>query len=92
MADTYILFQPNNDAVPPFQFQTTIAEGMVTVTIQWNCAGERWYFEIMDSSGKTLLFAPLIGSSMTSDINLIHNISASKLIYREPNQQFEITI
>lgn len=83
-------FQPDSNSIPPFQFQTSLAEGLRSVAFTWNVAGERWYMEVKDSTGSTLLYRPLIGSPMSYDINLISTISQSSLVYREDNQTFEV--
>ncbi|MXV44319.1 hypothetical protein GS501_04570 [Saccharibacter sp. 17.LH.SD] len=91
MADLFT-FQPDPQSLPPFQFQTSFAEGLRSLSFYWNAAGERWYMNIQDSTGTTLLYAPLIASPVGYDINLIRSISSSSLIYREANQVFEVTV
>lgn len=92
MVDHYIKFPDINDTENTFQFQTSVAEGLITVTFLWNMSDERWYFKVLNSKSGVLAYRPLIGSPMLSDINLFRNISTSKCIYREKNKTFEITV
>lgn len=87
----FITFAPHDNASPPFSFPSSISEGLVTIDVVWNWAGERYYLRVKNDIGTTLLFTPLIGSPMGYDINLIRNISASKLVYRAPTNTFELT-
>lgn len=92
MSTEIIAFTPSDESAPPFQCQTSIAEGLVTLSVTWNMAAERWYIRVQNSSGDTWLYRPLIGSPMTNDINLISTISTSKIVYRADNSAFEITL
>lgn len=91
MATDYIPFQPDENSAPPFRFQGSAAEGLLTFSLTWNMAGERWYLRVQDSHGETLLYRPLIGSPPDQSINLIRTISRSQLVFREKNNVFEIT-
>lgn len=85
-----IPFTPDDNSAPPFSAQITTSEGALSLSTWWNMAGQRWYIKVEDTNGQTLLYRPLIGSTMTRDINLIRAISASSLVYREDNQAFEV--
>lgn len=90
MSTDFISFQPNENGAPPFQFKTSIAEGLITVSITWNLAAERWYMRVQNSAGVTYLYRPLIASPAGYDINLISTISRSSIVYREKNTAFEV--
>lgn len=91
MVDHYIEFPEDTSERETFQFQTSVSEGLLTVSVSWNIADQRWYFKVTNSHAKTIAYRPLIGSPASYDINLFRHISQSKCVYREKNRTFEIT-
>lgn len=89
---TVIAFQPDNTAAPPFQVTVTLDGVGYSLQTAWNFYGKRWYFSLTDQGGNVLIFAPLIGSPLDSDIFLAPGLfSTSTLLYREASTQFEVT-
>ncbi len=89
---TVIPFVVSSTATVPFQAIVTLDGSQYSLTTTWNFYGQRWYFSIQDLSGNLILTMPLIGSPLTSDINLVYNIfQTSTLVFREDSNQFEVT-
>lgn len=86
------------DFAPPvnqmFQFQPTLDGNQYIVTVPWNQYGKRYYINIQDLLGNTVLFVALIGSPPDYDINLISLrpdiFTTSTLVFRQATQQFEV--
>lgn len=88
---TVIPFVISNTATVPFQTVVTLDGNQYSLTVAWNLYGQRWYFTILDLSGNRILTMPLIGSPLTSDINLVFNVfQTSTLVFREDSNQFEV--
>lgn len=85
---TIINFTPTPFA--NFQFQATLDGSSYTVIVTWNIYGERYYVSIYTLTNKLVLSIPLIGSPLEYDISLTAGYFSTKLIFREPKQQFEI--
>lgn len=73
-----------------FQFQPTLDGANYTVIVNWNLYGERYYVNIYTLTNQLVVSLPLIGSPLDYDISLTAGYFNTKLIYREPKQQFEV--
>ena len=83
-----IRFSPSDDA--NFQFQATFDGDVYNVIVTWNIYGERYYINIYDLNNNLILCFPLIGSPIGDNISLTAGYFATQLVYRVPNQQFEV--
>lgn len=87
---TTYAFQPT--PVAPFQFQPTLDGAVYTAIITWNVYGRRWYLNLYTLTGTLVVCLALIASPAGFDINLVAGyFSTSSLVYREGQQQFEVT-
>ena len=89
---TLIAFQPNNQQAPPFSAVFTMDGIVYNGSATWNVYGQRWYFTLKDQAENVIWNGPLVGSPLTSSIELAPGIfTSSTLIYREDTGQFEQT-
>ena len=85
---TVVNFTPN--PYSNFQFQATLDGANYTVVVTWNLYGQRYYISIYTLTNHLVVISPLIGSPLDYDISLTAGYFDTKLVYREPMQQFEI--
>lgn len=78
-------------ALEPFQFQPTLDGQTYTALVKWNFYAQRYYVEIYTLGGELVLAIPMVGSPLDYDISLTETKFTSKMVFREPSQQFEIT-
>ena len=57
---TTVQFTPS--ATQVFSFQPVLAGTNYSATIQWSVFGQRWYLNLMDATGASVLFTALVGS------------------------------
>lgn len=74
---------------PPWTGQVTLDGQAYTVNILWNLHGQRYYLQIVNGSGSTVLFTPLIGSPLDFSIDLVYGLFASTLVYRADTGNLE---
>lgn len=87
---TVVPFVPSTSS--PFQFQLTLGGSDYTAIVTWNLFGQRFYFNLYTVQGALVVAIPLAGSPVDYDINLVEGyFDTSKVVYRAPNRQFEIT-
>ena len=87
---TYIDFVQSS--VTPFQFQPTLDGATYICTVTWNIFGQRYYLLCQKVTGELVFNQALVGSPLDYDINLVGAyFSTSKLVFRNPTQQFEIS-
>jgi hypothetical protein len=86
---TYIDFAPS--AYTPFQFQATLDGQVYNVVVPWNNWSPRYYLQINNLTGSNALTIPMVGSPLGFDISLTAGFFNSTLIFRSPNNQFEIS-
>lgn len=84
-------FQFRPTAIQPFQFQPTLDGAVYTCFVLWGLFGQRWYVWLYALNGTRVLTIPLIGSPNDSDISMTAGYFASKLIFRESSNRFEVT-
>jgi len=88
MTTTTFKFTGNENSAVSF---TPSLDGAVyNAVIKWNLAAQRWYLTITSNSGARMLTRPLVGSSNTSDINILFGIFTTKLIWREASGLIEV--
>lgn len=73
-----------------FQFTATLDGSNYTVVVNWNLYGQRYYVNIYTLTNQLVVSLPLIGSPLDYDISLTAGYFTTKIVYREPKQQFEI--
>ena len=89
---TYVVFQPNAQTAPPFSATFVLDGQTYNGAATWNVYGQRWYFTLTDQLGDTIWNGPLIGSPLTSNIQLAPEIfETSTILYREDTGNFEVT-
>ena len=86
---TYIDF--TQSTVQNFQFQATLDGEVYVVDVFWLLFGQRWYITITDLSGNIIVTRAMVGSPIDYDISLTDGYFTSTLVYRQANQQFEIS-
>jgi hypothetical protein len=59
---TLTKFSPGLTANPPFQFSATLDGNQYTISVTWNFAAQRYYIQITDQFGNTIVTRPMIGS------------------------------
>ncbi len=89
MSVTIIPFQPVSTS--PFQFQVTLDGQTYNVIVTWNIFGLRYYINVYSTQGVLICAKPLVGSPIGWDISLVAGYFTSTLVYREDNQQFEVS-
>ncbi len=82
-------FTPSSTA--PFQFQPTLDGSLYTAIVTWCLFGRRYYLNLFTLQGTRVFTMPLIGSPLDYDISLTAGYFTSKLIFRAPSQQFEVS-
>lgn len=88
MTTTIIPFaQP---AGAPFQFGCTLDGQSYTVTVPWNLWARRYYVTVWDGQGNVVLNIARVGSPRGHDISLVAGYFTTKLVWREPDVQFEV--
>lgn len=88
MTVTIFNFAPTNAA--PFQFQPQLDGAIYNAIITWNVFGQRYYLNLYDLNNVRIVTIAVVGSPLGSDINLVGGYFTDKLVFREPNQQFEV--
>lgn len=89
---TYVAFQPNNQTAPPFSATFTLDGATYSGAVTWNVYAQRWYFTLTDQLGDVVWNGPLIGSPLTSNIELAPGIfGTSSILYREDTGNFEVS-
>lgn len=86
---TFVDFAPSASA--PFQFQPTLDGDVYTIIVTWNLMGQRYYTNCYSLAGSLIFCLPLIGSPPGYDISLTAGYFASTMVYRQANQQFEVS-
>lgn len=87
---TIVPFVPSTSA--PFQFQLSLDGSDYTAIVTWNLFGQRFYFNLYTVQGVLVLALPLAGSPVGYDIDLVAGyFETSRVVYRAPSRQFEIT-
>lgn len=89
MATTYTNFVP--PASGAFQFQPTLDGQVYTVIVTWSLFGRRFYVSIYQLDGTLVVSLPMIGSPSFRDISLTAGYFTSTLVFRQANQQFEVS-
>ena len=74
----------------PFQFQAIFDGATYLVTTRWNVFAQRWYVEITNSAQERVLLIARIGSPRGVDISMTAGYFTTKLIWRDPDGQFEV--
>lgn len=85
---TTYLFAPSPTA--PFQFQPTLDGEVYHVVVTWNLFGQRYYVNVMTTSGALVLCLPMIGSPPDYDISLTAGYFTSTLVWRPSAGWFEV--
>ncbi len=85
---SYVEFTPSPTV--PFQFQATLDGSTYIVTTRWSLFGQRWYVEISTTNQVRVLSIARVGSPRGVDISLTAGYFTTKLVWREPDNQFEI--
>jgi len=88
---TYVAFsQPQTS---PFQFTATLDGNPYTVSVPWNLWGQRYYVYVQSLDGALICAVPRIPSPLgDTTINIVEGyFTTSTLVWREDNNQFEIS-
>ena len=88
MTTTFIDFTPQ--ANQNFQFQPTLDGAVYTAIVTWNVFGERYYVNLYALDGTLIFCLPMTGSPLGYDISLTGGYFTTKLVFRAPNNQFEV--
>ena len=83
-----IRFTPASNA--NFQFQVTLDGNVYNAIVTWNIYSERYYINIYNLNNNLIVCLPLIGSPIDYNISLTAGYFTTQLVYRVPNQQFEV--
>ncbi len=82
-------FIPSTNA--PFQFQPTLDGQQYTVIVTWSLFGRRFYVNVYKLDGTLIVCRAMVGSPNGYDISLTSGYFTSKMVYRAPSRQFEVT-
>lgn len=85
---TYVPFTPTPNT--NFQFSPTLDGQAYTCIVNWNLYGQRYYINLYDLNQNWIVTLPLISSPNGYDISLTAGYFASKMVFRESSQTFEI--
>jgi hypothetical protein len=85
---TYVDFvqQPKT----PFQFDAVLDGETYSIICTWNLFAQRYYVNIYTVNQVLVLAIARIGSPSGYDISMTAGYFATKLIWREANNQFEV--
>lgn len=87
---TYFNFTPS--ATQTYQFQPTLDGQVYTCTVQWNRYRQGYYVLCVDLSGNLVFNIPMAASGLNTDLSLSAPFGfASTLVFRGPNNQFEVS-
>lgn len=87
---TYVDFAPLYTQA--FSFQPVLDGQTYTCIVTWNLFGQRWYINLYDVTNALIVCTPLIASPNDYDINLVGGyFTTSTMVFREANQQFEVS-
>lgn len=93
MASVTTTFLPNENLSPPFTFSASLYGTTYTVHVIWNVAGQRYYVQLIDSSGTIVITHPMVSSSTLLAINLTPGLfpSGNSLTYSSSTNLFTAT-
>lgn len=85
---TVFPFTPS--ATSPFQFQPKLDGVQYTAIVTWSLFGRRYYLNLYQLDGTLVLATAMVGSPLDYDISLVAGYFASKLVFRQQSNQFEV--
>lgn len=88
MTTTYIAF--TGSPTLPFSTSITLDGATYTLATQWNLFGQRYYVKLTDETGTVVLFHPMIGSPLGTNISITDGFFTTQLVWRVQNRQFEV--
>ena len=93
MASVTTTFLPNESLSPPFTFSASLYGTTYTVHVIWNMAGQRYYVQLIESSGTVVITHPMISSSSDLDVNLVPGLfpTGNSLTYSSSTNLFTAT-
>lgn len=93
MASVTTTFLPSESLSPPFTFSAALYGTTYTVHVIWNLAGQRYYIQILDSSGTIIITHPMVSSSTDLAINLVPGLfpTGNTLTYSSSTNLFTAT-
>ena len=93
MASVTTSFLPNVSLSPPFTFSASLYGTTYTVHVIWNLAGQRYYVQLIDSSGTIAITHPMISSTTSLIVNLVPGLfpSGNALSYNGDTNMFTAT-
>lgn len=69
---TVVPFTPSiTPGQPPFSFQATFDGSLYNCTVFWLLQAQRWYVQVQDQDGNTIVFLPMTGSSDASPLQSV---------------------
>lgn len=88
MSTTIIPFVPQSGQ--PFQFGCVLDGQTYDATVTWNVFEQRYFINLFSVSGTRVLSIARVGSPRGYDISLVAGYFVTKLVWREPDNQFEV--
>jgi len=74
----------------PFQFSCVLDGQTFECTVTWNVFEQRYFINLVTSAGERVLSIARVGSPSGYDISLVAGYFTTKLVWREPDNQFEV--
>lgn len=88
---TFIQFQPQSNAAPPFQAPVTLDGSTYNLACFWSLVSARWYFSLTDQMGVVIYSGAMTGSPDDYDFLLAPSVfQTSTILYRETTGNIEI--
>jgi len=81
-------FAPSSSA--NFQFSATLDGNPYTVICWFNVSGQRYFFNLYDSTNTRALTRPVVPSPDEYDISLTLGFFTTKIVYRASTSSFEV--
>jgi hypothetical protein len=88
MTTSIIPFVPQ--AGLPFQFSCVLDGQTFDCTVTWNLFEQRFFINLFSTDGTRVLSIARVGSPSGYDISLVAGYYTTKLVWRDPDNQFEV--
>ena len=74
----------------PFSFNATLDGSVYVVSVPFNIWSRRYFVTITNGNGDLVLNIARIGSPRGADISITAGYFTTMLVWRDPDQQFEV--
>ena len=85
------LFPFTRNLSQTFTFNPVLDGKTYFATVKWNIYGQRYFIQLVDTNGNTVLALPVIGSPDNRSISITAGYFTSELIFRTSQMRFEVS-